>query len=139
MVKGTITKGDLKRDKATSFAPSRYKKNFNTNHTQPTKSVEVNSITVKANFQLNIRREFSNLRMTLTQALRKLVKANLIQPLPVKPSPKELGPYYNPNEHYEYHLGLGHNTDGCVTLKHATEGLIDSRKLKVTLAKACPN
>ena len=128
MVEDVINRGKLKRDEAASSTPSRYKKNFNNSHTQPTKSVEVHSITTKATFQLKTRREFTSLGITPIQALRKLEKANLIEPLPPRPFPKEPGPYYHPNEHFEYHQGPGHNIDSCVALKHAIKDLIDARK-----------
>ena len=68
------------------------------------------------------RRNFSELHMTLSEALEKLQAKGLLKPIP-HPVPRR----YNLNAHCRYHQGKGHTTNGCYTLRHAIQDLIDQQ------------
>ena len=80
------------------------------------------------NVQINAIREprrFSNLGRPLSKVLEKLVENNLILPLPQRPPFPNVDPKY----YCKYHQSIGHDTDGCIRLKHEVQDLIDSGKI----------
>ena len=69
------------------------------------------------NVQINTIREpcrFSNLGRPFSKVLEKLVENNLILPLPQRPPFPNVDPKY----YCKYHQSIGHDTDGCIRLKH---------------------
>ena len=58
-------------------------------------------------------RNFSNLHMTLSEALEKLQAKGLLKPLDPKPIPHLMHRSYNPHAHCKYHQEGGHTTDKC--------------------------
>ena len=63
--------------------------------------------------------------MSLGQAFRKLVDAGFLTPLAPRPSPQFLSPQFRVDLHCLYHQGPGHDTDRCITLRHAIQDFID--------------
>ena len=86
----------------------------------------VNNGTVKPSTgNCRCRRNFSELHMTLSEALEKLQAKGLLKPLDPKPIPHPMPRSYNPNAHYKYDQGVGHMTDKCFHLRHDIQDLID--------------
>ena len=73
------------------------------------------------------RRNFLELHMTLSEALEKLQAKGLLKPLDPKPKPHPVPRRYNLNAYCRYHQGKGHTTDGCHSLRHAIQDLIDQQ------------
>ena len=63
--------------------------------------------------------------MSLGQAFKKLVDAELLTLLAPRPSPQFLSPSFRVDLHCLYHQGPGHDTDRCTALRHAIRDLID--------------
>ena len=85
---------------------------------------------VQSNHQLAIvsmEENFSELHMTLSEALEKLQAKGLLKPLGPTPIPHPMPRRYNLNAHCRYHQGKGHTTDGCYNLRHAIQDLIDQQ------------
>ena len=59
------------------------------------------------------------------KVLEKLIKNNLIRPLPQRPP----FPNADPKLYCKYHQTIEHDTDGCIHLKHEVQDLIDSGKI----------
>ncbi|XP_059596905.1 uncharacterized protein LOC100853045 [Vitis vinifera] len=78
-----------------------------------------------APFALRTQRQFSQIGMPLSQALRKLTEAGLLTALTPRPLPQPLPPQFRMDLHCAYHQGLGHETDRCTALRHAIQDLID--------------
>ncbi|KAL6343340.1 hypothetical protein AAG906_022415 [Vitis piasezkii] len=87
-----------------------------------------------APFALRTQRQFSQIGMPLSQALRKLTEAGLLTALTLRPPlittqktnhPSPLPPQFRMDLHCAYHQGLGHETDRCTALRHAIQDLID--------------
>nr|POE60391.1 hypothetical protein CFP56_33313 [Quercus suber] len=72
-------------------------------------------------------RNFSELHMTLSEALEKLQAKGLLKPLDPKSIPHPVPRRYNLNAHCRYHQGKGHTTDGCYNLRHAIQDLTDQQ------------
>ncbi|RVX18697.1 hypothetical protein CK203_007090 [Vitis vinifera] len=70
-------------------------------------------------------RQFSQIGMPLSQALRKLTKAGLLTTLTPRPPPQPIPPQFRMDLHCAYHQGPGHETDRCTALRHAIQDLID--------------
>ena len=75
------------------------------------------------------RQEFSNLRMTLTQAYENLSFKGFIKPLDLAPMPNPIPYTWNLNEYCHYHQKSSHKTDNCFCLKHEIQDLIDNEAL----------
>ncbi|RVW95318.1 hypothetical protein CK203_034202 [Vitis vinifera] len=78
-----------------------------------------------APFALRTHRQFSQLGMPLSQALRKLTEAGLLTALAPRPPPQPIPPQFRMDLHCAYHQGPGHETDRCTALRHAVQDLID--------------
>ncbi|WKA04894.1 hypothetical protein VitviT2T_022891 [Vitis vinifera] len=78
-----------------------------------------------APFALRTQRQFSQIGMPLSQALRKLTEAGLLTTLTPRPPPQPIPPQFRMNLHCAYHQGPGHETDRCTALRHAVQDLID--------------
>ncbi|RVW71175.1 hypothetical protein CK203_054405 [Vitis vinifera] len=76
-------------------------------------------------FALRTQRQFSQIDMSLSQALRKLIEAGLLTALTPRPPPQPLPPHFRMDLHCAYHQGSGHETDRCTALRHAIQDLID--------------
>ncbi|XP_034689106.1 uncharacterized protein LOC117916976 [Vitis riparia] len=76
-------------------------------------------------FALRTQRQFSQIGMLLSQALRKLTEAGLLAALTPRPPPQPLPPRFRMDLHCAYHQGPGHETDRCIALRHAIQDLID--------------
>uniref|UniRef100_F6HX33 Uncharacterized protein n=1 Tax=Vitis vinifera TaxID=29760 RepID=F6HX33_VITVI len=63
--------------------------------------------------------------MPLSQALWKLIEAELLTVLTLRPPPQPLPPQFRMDLHCAYHQGLGHEIDRCTTLRHVVQDLID--------------
>ena len=97
---------------------------------------------VQSNHQLAIvsmEENFSELHMTLSEALEKLQAKGLLKPFDPKPIPHPMLRRYNLNAHYRYHQGKGHTTDGCYTLRHAIQDLIDQQVIALPSSTSHPN
>ncbi|RVW76932.1 hypothetical protein CK203_051537 [Vitis vinifera] len=70
-------------------------------------------------------RQFSQIGMPLSQALRKLTEAGLLTTLTPRPPPQPIPPQFRMDLHCAYHQGPGHETDRCTALRHAVQDLID--------------
>ncbi|RVW71023.1 hypothetical protein CK203_057836 [Vitis vinifera] len=78
-----------------------------------------------APFALRTQRQFSQIGMPLSQALRKLTEAGLLTTLTPRPPPQPIPPQFRMDLHCAYHQGPGHETDRCTALRHAIQDLID--------------
>ncbi|WKA04767.1 hypothetical protein VitviT2T_022774 [Vitis vinifera] len=78
-----------------------------------------------APFALRTQRQFSQIGMPLSQALRKLTEAGLLTALTPRPLPQPIPAQFRMDLHCDYHQGLGHETDRCTALRHAIQDLID--------------
>ncbi|RVW60418.1 Transposon Ty3-I Gag-Pol polyprotein [Vitis vinifera] len=76
-------------------------------------------------FALRTQRQFSQIGMPLSQALRKLTEAGLLTTLTPRPPPQPIPPQFRMDLHCAYHQGPGHETDQCTALRHAVQDLID--------------
>ena len=85
------------------------------------------------------RRNFSELHMTLSEALEKLQAKGLLKPLDPKPKPHPVPRRYNLNAHCRYHQGKGHTTDGCYNLRHVIQDLIDQQVIPPPSSANNPN
>ena len=65
--------------------------------------------------------------MTLSEALEKLQAKGLLKPLDPTPIPHPMPRRYNLNAHCRYHQREGHTTNGCRSLRHAIQDLIDQQ------------
>ena len=77
--------------------------------------------------------------MTLSEALEKLHAKGLLKPLGPTPIPHPTPRRYNLNAHCRYHQGKGHTTDGCYTLRHAIQDLIDQQVIALPSLASHPN
>ncbi|KAL6315422.1 hypothetical protein AAG906_000536 [Vitis piasezkii] len=78
-----------------------------------------------APFALRTQRQFSQIGMPLSQALRKLIEAGLLTALTPRPLPQPIPAQFRMDLHCAYHQGPGHETDRCTALRHAIQDLID--------------
>ncbi|RVW54991.1 hypothetical protein CK203_093141 [Vitis vinifera] len=78
-----------------------------------------------APFALRTQRQFSQIGMPLSQALRKLTEAGLLTALTPRPLPQPIPAQFRMDLHCAYHQGPGHETDRCTALRHAIQDLID--------------
>ena len=84
-------------------------------------------------------RQYTNINMPLSQALRQLLKAELTTLKDPPQKPNTSFPKYNPNVKYAYHSDSpGHDTDNCLTLKNKIQDLIDNKEIEFEHPKA-PN
>ena len=70
-------------------------------------------------------RQFSQLGMPLSRAFQKQVDGGLLIVLASRPPPQPMPTQFKLDLHCAYHQGPGHDTDGCSTLRHAIQDLID--------------
>nr|POE62373.1 hypothetical protein CFP56_43958 [Quercus suber] len=114
---GLIEKSDAKPQKKFGV---RYSSNSDNNGG---KTSEINAV--------NVRREFTLLGMTLSQALETLSTKGFIKPLDLRRyTPNTSAPNYNASEYCKYHQNHGHFTDKCNRLRHDIEDLIQSGKIR---------
>ncbi|XP_074300013.1 uncharacterized protein LOC141631211 [Silene latifolia] len=85
------------------------------------------------------RREFTDLGMSLSRALDRLIKEGYIKPIGPTPDPANKSPKWRENEYCKYHRGKGHDTDYCFTLRNAIQNLIDNRTIPLPKAARKPN
>ncbi|RVW27109.1 hypothetical protein VitviT2T_011710 [Vitis vinifera] len=78
-----------------------------------------------APFALRTHRQFSQLGMPLSQALRKLIEIGLLTALTPRSPPQPILPQFRMDLHCAYHQGPGHETNRCSALRHAVQDLID--------------
>ncbi|RVW18920.1 hypothetical protein CK203_102504 [Vitis vinifera] len=78
-----------------------------------------------APFALRTQRQFSQIGMPLSQALRKLIEAGLLTALTPRPLPQPIPAQFRMDLHCAYHQGPGHETDRCTALRHAIQDLIN--------------
>ncbi|RVW16827.1 hypothetical protein CK203_098174 [Vitis vinifera] len=78
-----------------------------------------------AHFALKTPKQFSQLGMSLSQALRKLTDARLLMLLAPRPLSQPIPPQFRMDLYYAYHQGLGHETDRCTALRHVIQDLMD--------------
>ena len=69
--------------------------------------------------------QFSQLGMSLSQALWKLTKVGFLMALTPRPPHQPVPPQFRMDLHCAYLEGPGHKTDRCTTLRHAIQDLID--------------
>ena len=84
---------------------------------------EVKPSTSKCRHQRN----FSELPMTLSKDLEKLLAKGFLQPLDPKPILYPMPRRYNTNAHCRYHQGKVHTTDKCYNLRHDIQDLIEQQ------------
>ena len=70
-------------------------------------------------FALRKQRQFSQLSMSLSQALRKLTKTGLLTALTLRPPPQPIPFQFRMDLHCAYHHGPGHKTNRCIALRQA--------------------
>ncbi|RVW67839.1 hypothetical protein CK203_060996 [Vitis vinifera] len=75
-----------------------------------------------APFALRAQRQFSQIGMPLSQALRKLTEVGLLTTLTPRPPPQPIPPQFRMDLHCAYHQGPRHETDRCTALRHAVQG-----------------
>src|SRR3989442_14362627 len=75
-------------------------------------------------------RKFSDLGMSLSRMLEKLMKKNLLQPLEPRPLPDPVPAYFDLQVYCDFHQSKGHHTNGCKRLRHAIQDLIDQGKMR---------
>ena len=63
-------------------------------------------------FALRTQRQFSQIGMPLSQALRKLTEAGLLTTLTPRPPPQPISPQFRMDLHYAYHQGPRHEKIG---------------------------
>lgn len=114
MDSGLIDKNDGKRRIYGSGSSSASNRN---------KANEVNAVNPRSG-----PREFSSLGVSLSIALRNLVKRGKMKPLDPTPINKS-APNYNENEYCDFHQSNGHHIDRCGRLHHTIQDMIDSGKL----------
>lgn len=74
-------------------------------------------------------RPFSQLPVPIRKVFQYLWEAGLKYPLNPKSIPNPVPSHWNLNERCEYHQGVGHTMDNCITLHHTIQDLIDSKKI----------
>ena len=65
--------------------------------------------------------------MSLSAALRVLIKKGHLKPLESRPLPISLPPTHNPAKYCAFHQQHGHDTDLCFRLRHEIQDLIDNK------------
>ena len=79
------------------------------------------------------RRQFTQLNMSLFQALQRLLRLNLITLRAHPRNPNTASPIYDPNKRCAYHSACpGHDTNECWALKNKIQDLIDEGALEFT-------
>ena len=79
------------------------------------------------------RRQFTQLNMSLFQALQRLLRLNLITLRAHPRNPNIASPIYDPNKRCAYHSASpGHDTNECWDLKNKIQDLIDEGALEFT-------
>ena len=79
------------------------------------------------------RRQFTQLNVSLFQALQHLLKLKLVTLIGPHPKPKTSSPNYNPGARCAYHSNSpGHDTDDCWKLKYKIQDLIDEGAVEFT-------
>ena len=69
--------------------------------------------------------QFSQLGMSLSQALRKLTEVGLLTTLTPRPLPQPIPSQFMMDLHCAYHQEPGHETNHCTALRHAIQDLIN--------------
>ena len=68
--------------------------------------------------------------MTYTELFPHLITNHLVKPIVLKPLTPPFPKWYDPNAHYEYHVGiLGHSIKDCTPFKYMVQGLVRSGAL----------
>ena len=79
------------------------------------------------------RRQFTQLNMSLFQALQRLLRLNLITLRAHPRNPNTASPAYDPNKRCAYHSASpGHDTNECWDLRNKIQDLIDEGVLEFT-------
>ncbi|KAL7192092.1 hypothetical protein ACSBR2_024024 [Camellia fascicularis] len=63
--------------------------------------------------------------MSLSAALRVLIRKGDLKPLEPQPLPDKLPPSHDPAKYCAFHQQTGHGTDSCYHLRHEIQDLID--------------
>ncbi|XP_021747727.1 uncharacterized protein LOC110713586 [Chenopodium quinoa] len=144
LVEDAINKGEIKKEDfnnvksySSRFGANKKITNNDASASKPTNMIY--NIGATSTFQLRPQREFTPLNMTYAHAFSKLKKANLIQPLNLRPPPRNPPPTYNPKKHCEFHQGVGHDIESCTTFKHRLQDLIDGGRISVGTLANKPN
>ncbi|KAF5933077.1 hypothetical protein HYC85_029248 [Camellia sinensis] len=72
-------------------------------------------------------RVFAPLHMSLSAALRVLIKEGDLKPLEPRPLPDRLPPSHDPAKYCAFHQQVGHVTNSCFRLRHEIQDLIDNK------------
>ncbi|KAF5933657.1 hypothetical protein HYC85_029828 [Camellia sinensis] len=72
-------------------------------------------------------RVFAPLYMSLSAALRVLIREGDLKPLEPRPLPDRLPSSHDPTKYCAFHQQVGHVTDGCFRLHHEIQDLIDNK------------
>ncbi|KAF5933886.1 hypothetical protein HYC85_030057 [Camellia sinensis] len=72
-------------------------------------------------------RVFTPLYMSLSAALRVLIREGDLKPLEPLPLPDKLPPSHDPAKYCAFHQQVGHVTDSCFRLHHEIQDLIDNK------------
>ncbi|KAF5933879.1 hypothetical protein HYC85_030050 [Camellia sinensis] len=72
-------------------------------------------------------RVFAPLYMSLSAALRVLIREGDLKPLEPRPLPDRLPSSHDPTKYCAFHQQVGHVTDGCFRLRHEIQDLIDNK------------
>jgi hypothetical protein len=75
-------------------------------------------------------RQFTNLGMSLSRMMEKLIKKGLLQRLEPRPLPDPVPGYFDLQCYCDFHQSKGHHTNGCKRLRHEIQDLIDQGKVR---------
>ena len=130
-IEDAIKNGTIKTDE-----PPMFRKNVRSN----SKVAEISNIHKTDPYQLitpiasvqvpqkpRPKREFHKLYMPINQVYDKLKAKGLLKPLDPRPIPNPLPSRFNVNKRCAYHQGPSHETNRCLTLRHAIQDLIDNK------------
>ena len=68
--------------------------------------------------------------ITYTELLSNLIASHIIMPIVLKPLTPPYPKWYNPDVHYEYHVGIPiHSIEDCTPFKYKVQGLVRSDAL----------
>ena len=81
-----------------------------------------------------LRRQYTRIGISLSQALQHLLKANLVTLRDPPANPDTTSPKYNLNTKCAYHSNsLGHETDQCWAMMNKIQDLIDNKNIEFDL------
>ncbi|XP_042511729.1 uncharacterized protein LOC122086859 [Macadamia integrifolia] len=81
------------------------------------------------------RRQFTDLRTSLSSVLNRLLQAGLIVKPEPRPLPERKPDWFNPNLFCDYHSQQGHVTDRCYKLQKAIQDLLDAKKFEIRVKR----